>query len=139
MEIAAVTEGGTTISRHFGKTPVYLLVTIEHGAFVASERREKLAPTSRRANRVTTLTVPAATASPVASCDLPSAPTWPANAFLSTVFIVLPPLLADRRHSRFEKRIRCAGNHREPQDFGFEKRQPGNRQIEPLCDLAEVA
>ncbi len=42
MKIAAVTEDGTTISRHFGRAPFYLVVTVENTAIVASDRREKL-------------------------------------------------------------------------------------------------
>jgi predicted Fe-Mo cluster-binding NifX family protein len=42
MKIAAVTEDRTTISRHFGRAPFYLVVTIEDGRAVSREVRDKL-------------------------------------------------------------------------------------------------
>jgi len=42
MKIAAVSEDGTTISRHFGRAPFYVVVTVEDGRIVARETRDKL-------------------------------------------------------------------------------------------------
>jgi predicted Fe-Mo cluster-binding NifX family protein len=41
MKIAAVTEDGVTISRHFGRAPLYVVVTVEDGQIVARETRPK--------------------------------------------------------------------------------------------------
>ena len=42
MKVAAITEDGITISQHFGRAPSYLVLTIEDGAIVGRELREKL-------------------------------------------------------------------------------------------------
>lgn len=42
MKVAAVSEDGVTISQHFGRTPFYVVLTIENGQIVAREIREKL-------------------------------------------------------------------------------------------------
>jgi len=42
MKIAAITEDGNTISRHFGRAPRYLVVTVEAGLIVHRELRDKL-------------------------------------------------------------------------------------------------
>lgn len=42
MKIAVVTDDGKTISQHFGRAPYYLVVTVEAGAIVDRELREKL-------------------------------------------------------------------------------------------------
>jgi len=42
MKIAAVTEDRTTISQHFGRAPMYLVVTVEDGRIVSREARDKL-------------------------------------------------------------------------------------------------
>jgi len=42
MKIAAITEDGTTISRHFGRAPYYAVLTVEEGRIVKRELREKL-------------------------------------------------------------------------------------------------
>jgi predicted Fe-Mo cluster-binding NifX family protein len=42
MKIAAVTEDRTTISQHFGRAPLYLVVTVEGGRVVSRETRDKL-------------------------------------------------------------------------------------------------
>ncbi|MBA7558712.1 hypothetical protein ES708_00319 [subsurface metagenome] len=41
MKIAAITEDGTTISQHFGRAPLYLVVTVEDGKIVNKETRAK--------------------------------------------------------------------------------------------------
>jgi len=41
MKIAAITEDGTTISQHFGRAPLYLVVTVEDGKIVNKETRVK--------------------------------------------------------------------------------------------------
>jgi predicted Fe-Mo cluster-binding NifX family protein len=41
MKIAVITDDERTISRHFGRAPYYLVVTIEEGKEVARERRDK--------------------------------------------------------------------------------------------------
>jgi predicted Fe-Mo cluster-binding NifX family protein len=41
MKIAAITEDGTTISQHFGRAPLYLVVTVEDGKIVNNETRNK--------------------------------------------------------------------------------------------------
>jgi predicted Fe-Mo cluster-binding NifX family protein len=41
MKIAAITEDGRTISRHFGRAPYYLVATVEHGQIVNRELRDK--------------------------------------------------------------------------------------------------
>jgi predicted Fe-Mo cluster-binding NifX family protein len=42
MKIAAITEDGKWISKHFGRAPYYLVLTIDNGEIIASEMREKL-------------------------------------------------------------------------------------------------
>ena len=42
MKIAAVSDDGTTISQHFGRAPLYLVVTVEDGRIVSREARDKL-------------------------------------------------------------------------------------------------
>lgn len=42
MKIAAITEDGKTISKHFGRAPNYLVATVEEGEIVHSEMRDKL-------------------------------------------------------------------------------------------------
>lgn len=41
MKIAAVTDDGQTISRHFGRATHYLVVTVEDGRIAGQELREK--------------------------------------------------------------------------------------------------
>jgi predicted Fe-Mo cluster-binding NifX family protein len=41
MKIAAITEDGTNISQHFGRAPLYLVVTVEDGKIVSKETRDK--------------------------------------------------------------------------------------------------
>ncbi len=41
MKIAAISEDGTTISQHFGRAPLYVVVTVENGKIVSTEKREK--------------------------------------------------------------------------------------------------
>lgn len=42
MKIAVITDDGTTISQHFGRAPYYAVFTVEDGAIVAREMRDKL-------------------------------------------------------------------------------------------------
>lgn len=42
MKVAAITDDGKTISKHFGRAAYYLVVTVEGGEIVANELREKL-------------------------------------------------------------------------------------------------
>jgi len=42
MKIAAVSDEGVTISQHFGRAPFYVVVTVEAGQVVASEKRDKI-------------------------------------------------------------------------------------------------
>ncbi len=42
MKIAVITDDGKTISKHFGRAPYYLVLTIEEGKIVNSELRDKL-------------------------------------------------------------------------------------------------
>jgi len=41
MKIAAITEDGTTISQHFGRAPLYAVITMEEGRVVGKETRAK--------------------------------------------------------------------------------------------------
>jgi len=41
MKIAAITEDGTAISQHFGRAPLYVVVTVEDGKIVSKETRAK--------------------------------------------------------------------------------------------------
>lgn len=41
MKIAIITEDGATISQHFGRAPLYLVVTVEDGNIVSRETRAK--------------------------------------------------------------------------------------------------
>ncbi len=41
MKIAAITEDRTTISQHFGRAPLYVVVTVEDGEIVGKETRDK--------------------------------------------------------------------------------------------------
>ena len=42
MKIAVITDNGKTISRHFGRAPHYVVVTVENGKVIAREMREKV-------------------------------------------------------------------------------------------------
>jgi len=41
MKIAAITEDGTSISQHFGRAPLYLVVTVDDGKITGKETRDK--------------------------------------------------------------------------------------------------
>ena len=41
MKIAAITDDGITISQHFGRAPLYVVVTLEEGKIVSKETRPK--------------------------------------------------------------------------------------------------
>ena len=41
MKIAAVSDDGTTISQHFGRAPIYVVLTVEDGQIVSRETRPK--------------------------------------------------------------------------------------------------
>jgi predicted Fe-Mo cluster-binding NifX family protein len=41
MKIAAISEDGTTISQHFGRAPLYVVVTVENGKITGKESRPK--------------------------------------------------------------------------------------------------
>ncbi len=41
MKLAVVSEDGVKVSQHFGRAPYYVVVTVEEGQIVGSERREK--------------------------------------------------------------------------------------------------
>ena len=41
MKIAAVSEDGTTISEHFGRAPLYVVLTVEDGKIISKETRAK--------------------------------------------------------------------------------------------------
>jgi len=41
MKIAAISEDGTTISQHFGRAPLYVVVTVENGIIKGKEKRDK--------------------------------------------------------------------------------------------------
>jgi predicted Fe-Mo cluster-binding NifX family protein len=45
MKIAFITQDGKTISKHFGRAPYYLVVTVEAGREVSREMRDKLSHT----------------------------------------------------------------------------------------------
>ena len=42
IRIAAVSEDGVTISQHFGRAPIYVVVRVEEGRVVSRETRDKL-------------------------------------------------------------------------------------------------
>ena len=41
MKIAAISDDGVTISQHFGRAPLYVVLTVEEGKTVNKERRAK--------------------------------------------------------------------------------------------------
>jgi predicted Fe-Mo cluster-binding NifX family protein len=41
MKIAVISEDGVTISQHFGRAPLYVVVTVENGKVVSKENRNK--------------------------------------------------------------------------------------------------
>jgi predicted Fe-Mo cluster-binding NifX family protein len=41
MKIAAITEDGTNISQHFGRAPLYVVVTVEEDKIASKETRNK--------------------------------------------------------------------------------------------------
>ena len=41
MKIAVISEDGVSISQHFGRAPLYVVVTAENGKIVAKETRDK--------------------------------------------------------------------------------------------------
>ncbi len=42
MKVAVITEDGKSVSRHFGRAPYYVVLTIENGQIVNREMRDKL-------------------------------------------------------------------------------------------------
>lgn len=42
MKVAVITDDGKTISRHFGRAPYYMVLTIEDGQIIHREMRSKL-------------------------------------------------------------------------------------------------
>ena len=42
MKIAAVSEDGVSISRHFGRALFYIVVTVENGKIISRETRDKM-------------------------------------------------------------------------------------------------
>jgi len=42
VKIAAVSEDGVTISQHFGRAPIYVVVTVEGGVILSRESRDKI-------------------------------------------------------------------------------------------------
>ncbi|MFZ6031190.1 MAG: NifB/NifX family molybdenum-iron cluster-binding protein [Chloroflexota bacterium] len=42
IKVAAITDDGTTISLHFGRAPLYRVLTVENGKITHSELREKM-------------------------------------------------------------------------------------------------
>jgi len=42
MKIAAITEDRTTISQHFGRAPLYVVVTVKEGRVINKEVRDKI-------------------------------------------------------------------------------------------------
>jgi predicted Fe-Mo cluster-binding NifX family protein len=41
LKIATVSDNGVTISQHFGRAPLYVVVTVENGKIIAKETRER--------------------------------------------------------------------------------------------------
>jgi len=41
MKIAVISEDGKTVSQHFGRAPLYVVVTVEDGEVVGKETRDK--------------------------------------------------------------------------------------------------
>ena len=41
MKIAAISDDGVTISQHFGRAPLYIVLTVENGKIVNREQRPK--------------------------------------------------------------------------------------------------
>lgn len=41
MKIAVISDDGNTISQHFGRAPLYAVVTVEDGKIVSKENRDK--------------------------------------------------------------------------------------------------
>lgn len=41
MKIAAISEDGITVSQHFGRAPYYMVLTVEDGKVVSTEKRDK--------------------------------------------------------------------------------------------------
>jgi predicted Fe-Mo cluster-binding NifX family protein len=42
MKIAVISEDGATISQHFGRAPLYVVVTVEDGKITSKENRSKV-------------------------------------------------------------------------------------------------
>ena len=42
IKIAAVSDDGVTISAHFGRAPIYVVVSVDEGRVLSSETRDKL-------------------------------------------------------------------------------------------------
>lgn len=42
MKIAVITEDGVTISKHFGRAPYYIVLTVEDGKITGREQRDKM-------------------------------------------------------------------------------------------------
>jgi predicted Fe-Mo cluster-binding NifX family protein len=41
LKIATVSDNGVTISQHFGRAPLYVVVTVENGKIIAKEQRAR--------------------------------------------------------------------------------------------------
>ena len=42
MKVAVITDDGSTVSRHFGRAPYYLVVTLEEGRIIDRQLRDKV-------------------------------------------------------------------------------------------------
>jgi predicted Fe-Mo cluster-binding NifX family protein len=42
MKIAAISEDSVTISQHFGRAPLYVVITVEDGKIISHETRDKM-------------------------------------------------------------------------------------------------
>jgi predicted Fe-Mo cluster-binding NifX family protein len=51
MKIAAVSDDGVTLSAHFGRAPLFVVVTVEDGRIVSQEIREKFTSPHSREQR----------------------------------------------------------------------------------------
>lgn len=110
MKIAVITEDGTTISQHFGRAPLYVVVTVEDGKIVSKEIRNKtghhtfaahhdapLSPTERHGYDAGSQARHASMAETVADCQVLIAGGMGWGAYESLKSRSIEPIVTDIR------------------------------------------
>jgi predicted Fe-Mo cluster-binding NifX family protein len=110
MKIAAITEDGTTVSQHFGRASLYVVVTVEDGKVTNKETRSKtghhtfaerhseLAPGERHGYDSGAQTRHASMAESIADCQVLIAGGMGWGAYESMKSYNIEPVVTDVEH-----------------------------------------